>query len=113
MFGALLNRSITILRRPADANYDEFRDGAPEPERIAAKGALDQRQASERGEEVPQGDWRLFLAAGEEIGPGDAVEIDGITYEVTGEPWPVEDKLGGRISHIEVGLNRAGSRAGQ
>ena len=48
------------------------------------------------------GVWRLVLPAGTAVSGVDRIEIDDVSYEFDGPPWPVRNPRTGAVSHIEA-----------
>lgn len=46
--------------------------------------------------------WRVFFRAGTPIKAVDTFTVDGITYSIQGDPWPVRHPRRGVILHIEA-----------
>jgi len=106
----LMTRPVTLLRR--QALVDEYANGSPiPPDEEAVFGELQQITREEPGPagEVSAAEWRLFLpAACANMRTVDAVEVDGVVYELTGAPWPVWNPRLGGFSHVEATVVRAG-----
>lgn len=108
---AVLNRPVTVIRRYEDETTDRYGNPLPLEEITDTVGNLQQRTREEPAAagEFSVTDWLLFLPAGTQLDTGDAVQVDGAVYELTGEPWHVRNDANGRESHVEVSLRRAGS----
>lgn len=103
------------MRRSQSGTIDDYGDEVQDVTLIATLCELQQQQRSEDGEmgEASKDTWRLFFAAGESIDTGDAVELDGEVYELTGDPWLVRNPRTGSNSHIEATARRtAGANDG-
>lgn len=50
--------------------------------------------------------WRLFFLPDVDVHTGDAIVVDGHTYELTGEPWEARNPLTQTVSHIEASVER-------
>lgn len=115
MLASLLNRSVTIVNRSGGAGTDEYGNAVPDESLVETVGELQQQQ---RAEPVAEGElsdtrWLLVLPAGTLIGTGDAVIVDGETFEVVGAPWPVRNARTGDEHHVEATVRRtAGDEGG-
>lgn len=71
---------------------------------------VESRAAAEEdfGRSLAVGEWVLFLEAGTPIDADDSVLVDGVRYEVEGDPDNVIDPLFGGVHHIEARLRRVG-----
>lgn len=108
---ALLTRPCTLLMRSqAETTTDVYGDEQP---RVAPEVATTcQLQPQSRDEPDDQGElsvttWRLWLNAGTEITTQDAVIVDGVTYEMVGDPG-VWEAGGSKLDHLEATVKRAG-----
>lgn len=104
----LLNRTVTITRRSASGDIDEFGNEISTETNVATVGELQQTQ---RTEPAAQGElsittWLLVLPAGTSIDTGDAVIVDNHTYEVIGAPWQARNPRTQVASHVEATLRR-------
>lgn len=105
----LLTLSATLLRRTADpAAADEY--GNPGWS-IASQPVAVEVQQETSGEDnesaVMVSTWRCFLDPSvADVRGWDGVEIDGVTYEVDGDAWPVRNPRTGRLSHVEARIRR-------
>ena len=54
------------------------------------------------GGTVETGSWVLYLAPDADVKASDRVEVDGVEYEVIGDPHPVQSPRG--THHVEVDL---------
>ncbi len=103
----MLSRDATIIRRTATGEKDRHGDDLFETVEVEVRCALQQRRATETedGGEISDTTWVLFLPIGTLIDTGDAIEVEGRRYEVTGEPW--EAREGSRsMWHIEAEVQR-------
>lgn len=114
----LINRPCTLLLRSrAETTEDEY--GNPvvgETPRIDTVCELQQERRDEAADEGETSDtrWKLFLLPNIldeddepiEVDTGDAVEVDGEVYELTGEPWRVRSPFNGRDSHVQATCRR-------
>lgn len=111
MIEQMLNRTVTIVHRIPDVDYDEFSGPLPDAPSTETMGSLDQIQRREldgQGE-LAAAAYTLFLPAGTIIDSNDSVSIDGVSYELVGEPFQVENKLTGVIHHLECTVERTGN----
>jgi hypothetical protein len=68
---------------------------------------LAQNSRTELGDGVIDRDrWALGLPPGVLVDSNDTVTVDGVAYEVRGDPWKVIEPVTGRVSHIEATLQR-------
>ena len=51
--------------------------------------------------------WRLFLPSGTSVSGVDRIEIDDVSYEFEGPPWPVRNPRTGLVSHIEATVRQS------
>lgn len=74
---------------------------------------LQQAASTEPGDngEVATTAWRVFFLPDTDIATGDAVVVDGHTYEMTGDPWPARNPLTQVVSHIEATAQRTAGTA--
>lgn len=105
----LLNRACTITHRTFDPDVvNEFGDEIPTETPATTVCELQQRQRSETSDpgQVSKTEWLLILPAGTTIATGDTVTIDGLAYEVSGEPWPARNPRTQAASHVEATVCR-------
>lgn len=50
--------------------------------------------------------WRAFLPGDVELTGWDALRVDGVLYELEGDPWQVRHPRGGTFHHVECELRR-------
>lgn len=101
----LLRRTATLLLRSAGPP-DEYgdptsvvvsRDVPCDVQQVSAREAL------EAGLQI--GTWRAFLPAeAADLAGWDAMTVDGVTYELNGDPNPVFNPRLGVVDHVEVAL---------
>lgn len=105
---ALLNRSVTLIRRLPSVDTDVYGNEIPGEDLVETVGELQQRRREEPGGagEVSETDWLLVLPAGTDLRTGDAVEVDGMLYELIGDPWAARNPRTGEESHVEATLRR-------
>jgi hypothetical protein len=102
----LLNRPCTITHRQDGDERDEYGNALDGEMTTTTVCELQQRQRSETTDEIAASTWALYLPAGTAIDTGDAVEIEGVSYEVDGEPWAVRSPITKGVSHIEATVRR-------
>lgn len=101
----MMQTPCTLVRRSV-VDDDSF-DQEAQPEEVETLCALQQRRRDETDDrgEVSETFWDLFLPHGTEIDTGDAVKVNGRTYELVGEPWSAEE--GSRAMwHVEATVQR-------
>jgi len=104
----LLTLPITITRRTEGSSVDRYGNQVASTKSVETFGELQQEY---RAEETLAGDiatdrWRLFLAPTEVLAAGDAVEANGSSFEVVGQPWIARNPRTGDEQHIEATLTR-------
>lgn len=102
----LLTQTVTVTRRQFDA-LDAYGNPTSGTETTAVWPArLEQLSSDElvHDRDTIVADWRMFLPAAAAIGPFDAVESDGRTFEVWGDPAEQRSPRG--VHHLEVKLRR-------
>lgn len=98
---------MTILGRSAGSD-DGYGNLVPTITEVETVGELQQVRREEG--EVSDTHWLLILPADSEIDTGDAVSIEGRTYELIGDPWFARNPRTQLLSHVECTLRRtAGS----
>jgi hypothetical protein len=104
----LLNTPVVITRNLPSSTTDAYGNEQPDTDETETFGELQQQQRSEPGSEgeLSVTTWSLFLPAGTELRTSDTVEIDGATYQVTGDPWSVRNPRTGGVSHVEATVVR-------
>lgn len=111
MLSTLLNRSCTIKRRSESGTIDVAGDPVITTTDVSTVCELQQLPRRAEGEPGTQGEmsdsqWLLILPAATLIDTGDAVVVDGKTYEMFGEPWHARNPRTGVESHVECTLRR-------
>lgn len=109
MLSNLLNRACTVKRPTGSETEDKYgkkRNALQETETVC------DLQQSRRDEQDDQGElsdtvWNLYLPAGTELTTADKVEVDGVDYEVVGDPWPARNPRTQLESHVEATVRRA------
>jgi hypothetical protein len=64
------------------------------------------RDEQEDSGEVSRDTWTVFFQADEDVETGDAVVVDGQTFELIGDPWQARNPRTGTESHIEATARR-------
>lgn len=106
----LLSRTVTITTSSPSGSRDDYGNQVDETTTVETVGELQQIQQRRRSEDdtgnVSDTTWLLVLPPGTEIAADSTVTVDGLAYEVDGDPWPVRNPRTGEASHIEVSLER-------
>ncbi len=105
----LINRPCTLTLRTFDPDVvNEFGDEIPIEATADTVCELQQRARDETSDpgQVSATEWLVFLPAGTSIATGDTITVDGIRYEVTGQPWPARNPRTQVASHIEATVRR-------
>src|SRR5688572_27377107 len=107
----LLNLPCTITRRTPSADDEEINDYGDPVQNETEVDTVCELQQRARSEDDLQGElsdtsWLLILPAGTAIDTGDAVTIDGKTYELVGDPWQARNPRTETVEHIEATLRR-------
>lgn len=104
----LINRSCTILRRQTNAETTPYGRQRKTDTAVAAVCELQQASSTEpdTSGEISATGWRLFFLPDIDIRTGDAVVVDGHTYELTGDPWLARNPFTQTDSHIEASAER-------
>lgn len=110
MLTDLITRPCTIRRRSATGPDDAFGNPTNDVAETPALCELQQRARPETTDAgtVAQTEWALFMLADVELDTGDAVVVDGLEYEVAGEPARLRNPRSGVVEHIEATLVRTG-----
>lgn len=113
MLTDLLNRPCTIVRRTA-GDADELGNATQTTAEVETVCELQQRARPERTDAgtVATSEWALYLLPDAEIDTGDAVVIDGATYEVAGTPKRLRNPRTQQIEHVEATLTLTTGAAG-
>lgn len=117
MLSQLLTQTALVTRRLPSSVVDDYGNEVPDEETYESPCLLQQgagsagRAGSSRTEpdaagEMAAGRWLLYLPAGLTITTADTVQVDGLVYEVTGDPEHVFNPRLRTDSHIEVTLER-------
>ncbi len=104
---ALLNRSLTIVRR-SPGSTDGYGGEIAAETLVEAFGEMQQQRRDEAPAEGEVSDtrWLLVLPAGTDIDTGDAVIVDGQVFELVGAPWEARNPRTLAPSHVECTLRR-------
>jgi hypothetical protein len=108
VISTLINRPCTITRRLAEGDEDGYgSDRAAETE-LETVCELQQARRDEGAAhaDLSQTTWLLFFRPGVPLRSGDAVTVEGETYEIIGDPWVARDPLTRRDSHVEATARR-------
>lgn len=100
----LINRPCTILRRTASAAVDDYFNEIPTVTEVPAVVELQQIQRTEPDVEGEFSDtrWLAIFPPDTALTTGDAIVVDGQTYELEGDPWDVRNPRLGAASHVEA-----------
>ncbi len=104
----LLTQTATMANRTATGARDVFGDPTDVETSSTAKCYLYQTTRTEQtaGADLALEEWRIVLEPDARIGAGDGLTVDGVAFEVYGEPWPVFNPRTRRVDHIEATLRR-------
>jgi hypothetical protein len=103
---SLLVQDVIVRRNAAATTDAEGNTTRPADDDVTYRGRLGQQAAVETLTGSPtteQVRWLLYLPAGATIGPRDRVVVDGVTYEVDGQPYRALDGTGAE-HHVEARL---------
>jgi hypothetical protein len=104
----LLTRQATLLRRTPTGPEDEL--GDPTWEIVAEPIACELQPAGsseDHGDNVQSSSWRVFLPAScADVAGWDALELDGETYELAGDPSPLWHPRLQTVDHVEAIVTR-------
>lgn len=103
---SLINRPCVLRHRTGGTMVDRDGNEIPEVVEIDTVCELQQRQRRENEEQIGDATWVAFFRPGETIGSGDEVVVDGVVYQVEGDPWPVRSPRVGTLHHVEATLRR-------
>ena len=104
----LLNQTVTITRRTASGQRDDYGNEINTETETVTVGELQQTQ---RSEPATQGElavttFLLILPADTSIDTGDRVTVGSYTYEVIGAPWQARNPRTQVNSHVEATVKR-------
>lgn len=113
MLSTLLNLPCTLIRRTESGEKDEYRNDIPGEQAIETACELQQKQRSEDDDlgETSDTRWLLILPAETDVATGDAVVIEGLVYEVIGDPWAARNPRTQQHSHVEATVRRTAGAA--
>lgn len=106
----LLNLPCVIERRTDSGATDRYGSPRASVSEMETVCELQQRTRDEPGDqgELSATDWRLYLPAGTDIDTSDTVIVDGIVFEVVGDPWQARNPRTRSQSHVEATLRKTG-----
>lgn len=104
----LLNRPCTITHREPGAGRDRYGNSLPDEVTVEALCELQQQSRGEDAgrQEISETKWMLVLPAGTVIAAADTVTVDGVEYEVEGDPWRARNPRTQAESHVEATVRR-------
>lgn len=103
---SLVNRPCTIVRREDSGEANAYGDQIQDETSVSTVCEIQQRGRGEGDDEVSDTRWLGLFLPSVELHAGDAVTVDGETYEVEGEPWRARNPRTGSESHLEATLHR-------
>lgn len=107
----LMTRPCTILQAGARADDYDQTPGTPVSVTTVCElqsALLGSSTGSESGEGAIQTSvLRVFLPPSTEVSGADALVVNGVRYEFSGDPWPVWNPRLEMVSHIEGIVERA------
>ena len=114
MISNLLNLPCQITRRRASGVEDRYGNEIPTENTVSTVCELQQKRRNEDGShnELSDTEWHLFLPVGTSLDASDVVIVDGMEYEVEGDPWEVRNPRTRAASHVEASLIRVSSSDG-
>jgi hypothetical protein len=109
MLSDLITRPCTLNRATGTKTKDRYGNKRAASETVETVCELQQRRRTEDPEQGELSDtvWDLFLPAGTELTTADSVTVDGVTYQLVGDPWPVRNPATQQDSHVEATVRRA------
>lgn len=113
MLTDLLTLTCTITSRtPSTDDPDEFGNTRFDEATSTTVCELQQIQRAENDQagEVSTTEWLLILPAGAVLHTADTVTIDGLDYQVQGEPWAARNPRTGAESHLQATVRRVTSK---
>lgn len=102
----LINRPCVLRRRLPGSTIDRDGNEVPQIVEVATVCEVQQRQRRENVEEIGDARWLAFFLATEEVGSGDELVVDGLTYQVEGDSWRARNPRTGEFTHVEATLRR-------
>jgi hypothetical protein len=107
VIGGLLTLDAQLLRRDQSGPPDEY--GNPGWVVVGEPVACElQMQTSfeDHGAALQSSTYRLILAPLAGVRGWDALELDGVTYELDGDAWLARNPRTGQLSHVEAIVRR-------
>jgi len=105
----IISQPCVIYRTTASGSRDAYGRPAKSTSPVTTVWAVQQRSATEpemQGE-LSDAHWRAYFLPTEAIAGGDTVyDTDLGVFEVTGDPWPVENHYLSATHHIEANVRR-------
>ena len=104
----MINRTCTVIRRSESGSTDDYGNDVATETTSVTVCELQQLRRDEKEDsgEVSRDTWTVFFHADEDIETGDAVVVDGQTFELIGDPWEARNPRTGVTSHIEATARR-------
>jgi hypothetical protein len=106
MLANYLNQTCQIINRSMSIDRDEYGDEIPAETTTITTGFIEQRGSSE-SDDVTETTHFVMFPPTTEIDAGDAVVIEGETFEIIGEPWVVNNPRTGVVSHIQADAKKS------
>lgn len=106
---ALLAQTATATLVSTSTTLDDMGDPATATTTATYRCLLQQssRREDTANRDVQIGDWNLYLEpAAAVLEGGDRVEIDGVSYELDGPPWPTFHPRTRSVQHVEASVKR-------
>lgn len=113
---SLINRRCQVVRRLPGTDTDPYGRQIPREEIVdtlcefqrVVRRTVDE-EAGGYGE-LSDTLWQVFFLPGFELRTGDALIVDGISYELVSDPWEARNPRTRQVTHIEAVVRRtAGS----
>lgn len=108
----LITRPCTIVQRRESGTTDAYGNDVPAETSIETVCELQQQRRAEQDDQGELSDttWQAFFLPSEDIRGGDILIVDGVEYEMFGDPWEARNPRTRVVSHVEATLRRvAGS----
>jgi hypothetical protein len=107
LLSQLLNLPCTVLQRSSSGSTTPYGRRRSTETPVETVCELQQQASTEPTDgQVADSTFLLILPAGTQISTGDAVVVDGHTYEITGQPWTARNPRTQTVSHIEAAVRR-------
>lgn len=104
----LMGRPCIIVRRQLSGEEDRYGNLIPSEATDASTCEIQQQERSEAAEgSIGETLWRAFFPIDTNLQAEDAVIVDGLEYEVVGDPWNA-DSGSTAVHHMEADLRRVG-----